>query len=96
MEIEALQKQIDEISVFLYQNREQEAFGKIGELLGNLKKVTDALLCMDSGNEQEIGLFISNMYQSINCAYKYKDVLGMADCLQDYAMLATDLYKKGC
>lgn len=96
MEIEILQKQIDEVSVLLYQNREQEAFGKIGELLGGLKKITDALLYMESGNEQEIGLFISNMYQNMNCAYKYKDMLGIADCLQDYAMLATELYKKGC
>lgn len=94
MDIDALQGEIDEISVMLYQNQEQKAFEQVGGLFGKLKAVTDALLGIKNGNEQEMAFYISTMYHSLYAAYQQKDMLGMADCLQEYAMLTTELYRE--
>lgn len=94
MDIDALQGEIDEISIILYQNQEQKAFELVGQLFGKLKTVTDALLQSENGNEKEISCYISTMYHGLHTAYQQKDVLGMADCLQEYAMLTTELYKE--
>lgn len=94
MDIAALQSEIDEVSVILYQNREQEALRAAGELFGKLKIITDALICGKAGENQEIVLYVSAMYQTLYAAYERKDMLGIADCLQEYAMLATELYRE--
>lgn len=39
-------------------------------------------------------LYVSAMYQTLYAAYERKDMLGIADCLQEYAMLATELYRE--
>lgn len=96
MEVTALQKEIDEISIMMYQNREQEALKQFGEFSQKLNKVTDALLDMQKGSAEEMYSFIIRMYQTLNQAYQHKDMLGMADCLQEYATLAVELYKSGC
>ena len=56
MDIAALQSEIDEVSVILYQNREQEALRAAGELFGKLKIITDALISGKAGENQEIVL----------------------------------------
>ena len=96
MEVVTLQEEIDEISVMMYQNREQEALKQFGVLSQKLKKVTDALLDVQEGDKGEISSFIICMYQTLNQAYQHKDMLGMADCLQEYATLAVELYKSRC
>ena len=89
-----MQSEIDEVSVILYQNREQEALRAAGELFGKLKIITDALISGKAGENQEIVLYVSAMYQTLYAAYERKDMLGIADCLQEYAMLATELYRE--
>lgn len=93
MDIAELQKEIDDVSIAFYQNREQEGLEKAGALLPKLKIVTDALLEIRDGDEQQILLYISMMYQNFNLAYGKKDMLGMADCLQEYAASVVELYR---
>lgn len=94
MDIGALQAELDEISIILYQNREEEALLRVGQLFGKLKPVTDALLQLKNINGQEMAFFISAMYRELYAAFQQKDMLGMADCLQEYAMSATEIYKQ--
>lgn len=93
MDIQKLQDQIDEVSVMLYQNREKEALKQFMPLFQELKTVSNALMETEGKADQQIGLYITNMYQNLNASYKYKDMLGMADCLQEYALLIVELYK---
>ncbi len=87
-----LQEEIDAVSVILYQNREQEALEQIGPLFGKLKAVSDALLQTNEDREQ-IEAFVSEMYKVLLEAYRQKDLLGMADCLQEKVTLAVELYQ---
>ncbi len=93
MDIAELQEEIDDVSIAFYQNREQEGLEKVGALLPKLKIVTDALLEIRDEDEQQILLYISMMYQNFNRAYGQKDMLGMADCLQEYATSVVELYR---
>ena len=93
MDIAELQEEIDDVSIAFYQNREQEGLEKVGALLSKLKIVTDALLEIRDEDEQQILLYISMMYQNFNRAYGQKDMLGMADCLQEYATSVVELYR---
>lgn len=93
MNIAELQEEIDDVSIAFYQNREEEGLEKVGALLPKLKIVTDALLEIRDEDEQQILLYISMMYQNFNRAYGQKDMLGMADCLQEYAASVVELYR---
>ena len=96
MDAAVLQEEIDEISVMMYQNREQEVLEKFGDVSEKLNQLVNALLSTKEGNGQEMDSFIIHMYQTLNQAYRHKDMLGMADCLQKYATLAIELYKMKC
>ena len=96
MEVVTLQEEIDEISMMMYQNREEEVLKRFGDISQKLKRVTDALLDIQGDSEGELLSFIVHMYQTLNRAYQHKDMLGMADCLQEYATLAVELYKSRC
>ena len=93
MDMAVLEKEIESVSIAFYQNREQEGLEKVGALLPKLKIVTDALLEVRDEDEQQILFFISMMYQNFNRAYEQKDMLGMADCLQEYAAPIAALYR---
>ena len=90
---EEMQDLIDEVSVMLYQNREKEALDQLGTVLGFLKEVSGDLLDIEGTDNQQIAHYISLMYQNLNDSYKYKDMLGIADCLQEYALSVIELYK---
>lgn len=96
MDIGVLQEEIDNVSILFYQNREQEAFERIGELFEKLKIVTDALLQIEGEDREQILSYVSMMYRILYESYQQKDMLGMADGLQEYAVLATELYKTRC
>lgn len=96
MDIRELQKEIDQVSIMLYQNKEQEALEGVAGLFGKLKEITDALLHVRDGSEEEMQAFIIGMYQSLKAAYEHKDMLAMADCLQEYALTAAELYQIKC
>ena len=96
MDIKALQEEIDAVSVLLYQNQEQEALLQMTRLFAKLKTVTDALQGVYDSDRQQIVSFVATMYQVLYEAYQHKDMLGMADGLQEYAVLATELYKVKC
>ncbi len=93
MNNQKLQDLIDEVSVMLYQNREKEALDQLGTVLGFLKEVSGDLLDIEGTDNQQIAHYISLMYQNLNDSYKYKDMLGIADCLQEYALSVIELYK---
>lgn len=93
MDIAILQDEIDQLSILLYQNQEQEAFGRMNEVLQKLRKVTDAILSTEEDGGMQITAYIMAMYRTWQEAYHHKDMLGMADCLQEYATLAAELYR---
>lgn len=93
MDIRKLQDLIDEVSIMLYQNREKEALEQFVTVFELLKKVSGDLLDMEGTDNQQIAHYISLMYQNLNDSYKYKDMLGIADCLQEYALSVIELYK---
>lgn len=96
MDTRELQKEIDQVSILLYQNKEQEALEGVAGLFGKLKEITDALLHVRDGSEEQIQAFIIEMYRSLRAAYEYKDMLAMADCLQEYALMAAEIYQIKC
>lgn len=93
MDIAALQEEIDQVSIAFYQNREEEGLEQVGLLLPKLKTVTDALSETGDGGDPQILYYIARMYQNFNEAYKQRDMLGMADCLQEYAASVVELYR---
>lgn len=96
MDMIKVQAKIDEISVMLYQNREQQALEQVGIFLGELKYLTDELQQANCADIEQIQIYILQMYQELYDAYANKDMLGMADCLQDKVMLITELYRMNC
>lgn len=96
MDIAALQEEIDQISIAFYQNREGEGLEQVRLLLPQLKTVTDALSEPGDDNDPQILYYIARMYQNFNEAYRQRDMLGMADCLQEYAASVVELYGIKC
>lgn len=93
MDVTALQEEIDQVSIAFYQNREQEGLEQVRLLLSELKTVTDALSGFGDSDDHQTLHYIAMMYQTFNEAYKQRDMLGMADCLQEYASSVVELYR---
>lgn len=93
MDMTALQEEIDQVSIAFYQNREQEGLEQVRLLLPKLKTVTGALSEIGDGDDPQILYYIAMMYQTFNEAYEQMDMLGMADCLQEYASSVVELYR---
>ncbi len=91
MDTTALQEEIDNVSIAFYQNQEKEGLEQVSLLLPKLKTVTEALAKAE--DDPQVLYYIAAMYQNFNCAYGQRDMLGMADCLQEYATSVVELYK---
>lgn len=93
MDVLALQEELDEISVVLYQNREQEGIQLVWHLLGEMQTIVDSLLKERIENDLQTYNCISGLFRELYQAFQQKDMLGMADCLQEFALLITEIYK---
>lgn len=94
MDILALQQELDNISIVLYQNKEQEGIELVSRFLGKLQMITDELFQEIMEKDVHISSCIAELYQEMYNGYQHKDMLGMADCLQEYALLVTEIYRQ--
>ncbi len=90
MDITAIQEEIDGISILLYQNREQEGIDEVSRFFGKMKELTEELLQKNLADHVYIGAMYK-IYQELLLSYENRDMLGMADCLQEYALIITDI-----
>lgn len=88
MDVQAMFNRIDEISCLLYQNKEEQAFVEVQELLLALKEMLQQVTITDDGIKE----FCNVMFGELLDAYKYKDVLALADCLQEKVTLFVEYY----
>lgn len=80
----------------LYQNKEQNALEQIQLLFEKLNSVTTELMKVEDEDTESIVLYVTMMYQNLIDAYKHKDMLGMADCLQAQVSSVIELYRIKC
>lgn len=88
-----LLEQMDQISIALYQNREEESINMIRLFLDTVKKFTEELLKESSKNAQagQLVYIFTLLRQELCVAYEHYDMLAMADCLQKYASFISEL-----
>ena len=83
----SLIEKIDTISMMLYQNKEQEAMQEVAALLEIVQKMGQRLLEMRKDVPE---VFIVSTIRELLEAYQRKDMLAMADCLQQKVLLMTE------
>lgn len=89
MDENILQQKIDETVIALYQNREQEAMQQAKELLLIFQNMIQN---QTSEQVQAAGNFALLMLRELLENYQSKDMIGMADCLLEKAVLFTQFY----
>lgn len=84
-----LLREIEETGCMLYQNKEHEAIKKVAELMGIFQN-----MIKDQTQEQLAlgGNFALVMLRELLEAYQSLDMLGMADCLREKAVLFVQFY----
>lgn len=94
MDKDTLIHKIDEVSIMLYQNREQEAVEQVAELLPVLQQAGKGILqrAYKTEEEQELDVFIASILRELIEGYRNKDMLYLADCLQQKGILLAELY----
>ena len=89
MDENILQQKIDETVIALYQNREQEAMQQAKELLLIFQNMIQN---QTSEQVQAAGNFALLMLRELLENYQRQDMIGMADCLLEKAVLFTQFY----
>ena len=89
MDENILQQKIDETVIALYQNREQEAMQQAKELLPIFQNMIQN---QTSEQVQAAGNFALLMLRELLENYQSQDMIGMADCLLEKAVLFTQFY----
>lgn len=89
MDENVLQKKISETVIALYQNREQEAMQQVKELLLIFQNMIQN---QTSEQVQAAGNFALLMLRELLESYQNQDMIGMADCLLEKAVLFTQFY----
>lgn len=87
MDENVLQKKISETVIALYQNREQEAMQQVKELLFIFQN-----MIQNQTSEQAAGEFAVLMLRELLENYQNQDMIGMADCLLEKAVLFMQFY----
>ena len=84
-----LQQKIKTAYYLLYQNKEQEAVQQVKELLG----IFQNMLQQQTKEQMELsGKIALIMQQELLENFQNVDMLGMADCLKEKAVLFTEFY----
>lgn len=83
-----LSKKIDDISVLLYQNQEKEAMEEMPALIREIQEMAQRIRkkCQDVPEA-----FVVSTIRELVESYKMRDMLAMADCLQQKALLMVEL-----
>lgn len=84
--------EIDKAVYLLCQNKEVKAIETVGNLLGVFR------MMMELQTEQQIaegGMFALLMVRELLEAYQEQDMLGMADCLMEKAVIWTQFFFQG-
>ena len=89
MDENILQQKIDETVIALYQNREQEAMQQAKELLLIFQNMIQN---QTSEQVQAAGNFALLMLRELLENDQSQDMIGMADCLLEKAVLFTQFY----
>lgn len=76
----------------LYQNKEHEAFEQITKLLPVYQKMIQVMLV--ERNDMDAVMYL-DMLKKLVEHYQAQDMLGMADCLKEYAVQMIEHYCKG-
>lgn len=84
----SLTKKIDEISILLYQNKEKEALEEVANILKVLQEQGARVIAAYKDVSEE---FVVGMLRDLLTGYQNKDMLAMADCLQQKASLLAEL-----
>lgn len=94
MDKDTLVHRIDEVSIMLYQNREQEAVEQVAELLPVLQQAGKDILqrANKTEEEKELDVFIASVLRELIEGYRNKDMLYLADSLQQKGILLAELY----
>lgn len=94
MDKDTLVHRIDEVSIMLYQNREQEAVEQVAELLPVLQQAGKDILrrAYKPEEEKELDVFIASVLRELIEGYRNKDMLYLADSLQQKGILLAELY----
>lgn len=91
MDKQTLLSQINETAYTLYQNREQEGLEKTAALLEIFQSMMTGL------TEEQVNLggkFAIIMMQELLENYQQQDILGIADCLMEKAVLFVQFYHR--
>lgn len=83
MNTEELMVQMKECAIFLYQNREQEAYGRLNEMLPLLNQTLQSAIQFSAEMERIVVLVLNQFLE----AYQRRDNLALADLL-DYEIPA--------
>lgn len=76
----------------LYQNKEHEAVAQMAELLPVYQQMVQEMLMQRNDTSAMIYL---NMLKELVESYQAQDMLGMADCLGQYAVRMIEHYSRG-
>lgn len=77
MNTEELMVQMKDCAVFLYQNREQEAYTKLNEILPQINQTLQSVMQFSAEMEQIVLLVLNQFLE----AYQRRDNLALADLL---------------
>ncbi len=89
MDENTLLEKINETGYMLYQNREQEGIAAVAELLPVFQNMIKDQI---ESQMAEGGAFALVMLRELLEAYQSQDILGMADCLMEKAVLFVQFY----
>lgn len=79
---------IDEALEWLYQNKEKKSLQRVAELLQFFQNMAEELVDKDIGGVAHV----MNLLKILVENYDHMDMIGMADCLREYAYPLIDTY----
>lgn len=91
--MEELRKNTEAAICALYQNREHEAVQLVAGLLQEYQKLIQEMLV--EWKEERALIFLERLKLLVE-QYHALDILGMADCMEEFAQLMISFYEEGC
>ena len=91
--IEYLRKKTETAICALYQTREQEAVRLVAELLQEYQKLIREMLV--EWKDERALIFLERLKMLVE-QYQALDMLGMADCMEEFAQLMISFYEEEC
>ena len=89
--IEEIRKNTETAICALYQNREQEAVRLVAELLQEYQKLIREMLV--EWKDERALIFLERLKMLVE-QYQALDMLGMADCMEEFAQLMISFYEQ--